>query len=81
MLNDFVIKKTMLSMWFKRVHDHINLIESRVRNIDVNNPQDVDYQYLIDDLETQFENIKIVRKVIKNDAFLRGINHKDIKKS
>lgn len=81
MLNDFVIKKTMLSMWFKRVHDHINLIESRVRNIDVNNPHLVDYQYLIDDLETQFENIKIVRKVIKNDAFLRGINHKDIKKS
>lgn len=81
MLNDFTNKKIMLSMWFKRVHDHINLIESRVRNIDVNNPQDVDYQYLIDDLETQFENIKIVRKVIKNDAFLRGINHKDIKKS
>lgn len=75
-----VDKKKMLDMWFKRVHSHINLLESRVRNMDLNNPQDIDYNYLLTELETQFENIKIVRKVIKNDAFIRGFNHRDINK-
>lgn len=73
-----VDKKKMLDMWFKRVHEHINLLESKVRHMDLNNPSNIDYNYLLHELETQFENIKIVRKVIKNDAFIRGINHRDI---
>lgn len=69
-------KKKLLDMWFKRVHEHINLLEYRVRHMNVSQPNQIDYDGLIAELERQFENIKVIRKVLKNDAFIKGFNHK-----
>lgn len=71
-------KKRMIEMWFKRVREHINLLESRARNMDTSNPETIDYDDMVEELERQFENIRLLRKVLKNDAYIRGFNHKDI---
>lgn len=79
-MQDITVKQKMLEMWFKRVYDHINLLEWKIRGMNVTDASKNNYQALIDELETQFENIKIVRKVLKNDAYLQGYNHRDLEK-
>lgn len=78
-MTDINTKKKLLDMWFKKIHSQINLLESRVRHFDLQQTEKNDYNGLIDTLDTQFENIKIIRKILKNDAFLRGFNHELIK--
>lgn len=78
MENNIEIKKKLLEKWFKRVHEQINLLEYRVRYLDLNNLKNNKYDDIINELETQFANIKVIRKVLKNDAFIRGFDFKEL---
>jgi len=72
------MKKQLLEKWFKRVHEQINLLEYRVRHLDLKDPANNHYDLIINEVETQFENIKVIRKVLKNDAFIRGFDFKEL---
>jgi hypothetical protein len=74
-----VQKKALLEKWFRRTREQINLLESRTRNLSVTSPENNDYDYLIDTLDSSFENIKVIRKVLTNDAFIKGFDFKDLK--
>ena len=72
------MKRKLIEQWFKRVREQINLLEYRVRHLDVKTPEKNDYDKIVKELDLQFDNIKILRKVLKNDAFIRGFNFKEL---
>ena len=74
-------KQKMLEMWFQRVYNHINLVESRVRNMDLKNPSLNKYDLMIDEIERQFENLKIVRKALNSDVLIQGFDHDLVKEN
>jgi hypothetical protein len=71
-------KQILIKMWFDRIYDYINILESEIRYMDV---KTYDYKTTIKNLETQFENIRIIKKVLNNDAYIQGFNHKLLNKN
>jgi hypothetical protein len=65
-------KRKLLDMWFTKVYGHVAEIEDTVKNIDENFK---DYDALADQIELQFNNLRIIRKVLMNEALLQGYNH------
>ena len=80
MQNNIEIKKELLKMWFERVYERINLLESKINHLNTKQPEKNDYDYLIDELDTHFNNLMIIKKVLNNDVQLYGYNYKKLKK-
>ena len=65
-------KRKLLDMWFTKIYGHVTQIETSVNDIDENF---TDYTALADNIELQFNNLRIIRKVLMNEALLQGYNH------
>lgn len=65
-------KRKLLDMWFTKIYGHVANMEEQVRNIDENFN---DYDKLAEEIELHFNNLRIIKKVLMNEALLQGYNH------